>query len=509
MTTQAPARSPRRLTTPALAGPPHHRRHPAGRRRGGRRRAGGGGELADRAHLVGRPAARGRDGAERRRPRADWTSTWGPRADGTSAPGPTRSGRTVNASLQPGELVPAAALGDPPAGRIVVVPVPADKFPPGVDHGSVIDLYLTKESLSRRHHQRRHRPAGRRSHRPVGHRAVLRRAVRSLRHPVPGRRPGGRSDSRRTRPHPSRRARPWWSWWPGHEQPTPGVVTAGSGQPWESELVTALERPGAPLTVVRRCADIGEVLATAATGRARIAVVDGSLRRFDTEAVQRLRSSGVAVVGVFASGDARSRARLERLGVSSLVGDTDGTETLLAAARQAVDGPEQPAPPTAATADPSRALPPSLPPPPVEPTPGEPVRPPGRLRRRLGTDRCPRPVHGGRGPGRRARRRRTDTLLIDADVYGGVLASAFGILDESPGLAGACRVAANGRLTPPISTASAGRSARSCGCSPASPARTAGPRCARRRSRRCWPPPGNWPRSRWWTAVSPSRPTRS
>ena len=29
---------------------------------------------------------------------------------------------------------------------------------------------------------------------------------------------------------------------------------------------------------------------------------------------------------------------------------------------------------------------------------------------------------------------------------GGVLATAFGLLDESPGLAGACRLAANGRL---------------------------------------------------------------
>jgi len=38
------------------------------------------------------------------------------------------------------------------------------------------------------------------------------------------------------------------------------------------------------------------------------------------------------------------------------------------------------------------------------------------------------------------------TLLIDADVYGGVVATAFGLLDESPGLAGACRMAANGRL---------------------------------------------------------------
>lgn len=58
------------------------------------------------------------------------------------------TGRTLNAVLQPGELVPAASLGEVPAGRIVVVPVPADKFPPGVEHGSVIDLYLTRETSS-------------------------------------------------------------------------------------------------------------------------------------------------------------------------------------------------------------------------------------------------------------------------------------------------------------------------------------------------------------------------
>lgn len=57
-------------------------------------------------------------------------------------------GREVSVPLQPGELVPAAALADPVSARVVVVPVPADKFPPDVDHGSVIDLYLSTESLS-------------------------------------------------------------------------------------------------------------------------------------------------------------------------------------------------------------------------------------------------------------------------------------------------------------------------------------------------------------------------
>jgi Flp pilus assembly CpaE family ATPase len=38
------------------------------------------------------------------------------------------------------------------------------------------------------------------------------------------------------------------------------------------------------------------------------------------------------------------------------------------------------------------------------------------------------------------------TLLIDADVYGGVVAQVLGLLDESPGLAGAARQAAGGTL---------------------------------------------------------------
>jgi Flp pilus assembly CpaE family ATPase len=38
------------------------------------------------------------------------------------------------------------------------------------------------------------------------------------------------------------------------------------------------------------------------------------------------------------------------------------------------------------------------------------------------------------------------SLLVDADVYGGVIAAVLGLLDESPGLAAACRQAASTRL---------------------------------------------------------------
>jgi MinD-like ATPase involved in chromosome partitioning or flagellar assembly len=41
------------------------------------------------------------------------------------------------------------------------------------------------------------------------------------------------------------------------------------------------------------------------------------------------------------------------------------------------------------------------------------------------------------------------TLLVDADVYGGVVAQLLGLLDEAPGLAAACRLANNGTLDLP------------------------------------------------------------
>jgi Flp pilus assembly CpaE family ATPase len=42
------------------------------------------------------------------------------------------------------------------------------------------------------------------------------------------------------------------------------------------------------------------------------------------------------------------------------------------------------------------------------------------------------------------------TLLVDADVYGGVIAQLLGLLDESAGFAAACRAAGNGDLDPAV-----------------------------------------------------------
>src|SRR4029453_15271320 len=63
------------------------------------------------------------------------------------------------------------------------------------------------------------------------------------------------------------------------------VFTAVTGAPWESELVGALDRADHGVTVVRRCVDVAELLAVAATGTAQAALLSPELRRPDGDAV--------------------------------------------------------------------------------------------------------------------------------------------------------------------------------------------------------------------------------
>ncbi len=227
-----------------------------------------------------------------------------------------------------------------------------------------------------------------------------------------------------------------------------GLLTAGSGQSWENELVAALDRPGSPMTVLRRCVDIADVLALATTGQACVAVVSADLRRLDTEAVSRLQSSGVAVVGVHPAADENARLRLVRMGITALVPDDAGVDAVIAAAAAAVGELGEPDPFDRAVSDLRSTMPPGS--------------APGRMSMDVEIADGPPPhgsvvaVWGPTGaPGRttvatnlavEAAAQGVPTLLIDADVYGGVVSSAFGLLDESPGLAGACRIAAAGRL---------------------------------------------------------------
>jgi MinD-like ATPase involved in chromosome partitioning or flagellar assembly len=90
------------------------------------------------------------------------------------------------------------------------------------------------------------------------------------------------------------------------------------------------------------------------------------------------------------------------------------------------------------------AIPPGAAPP---PPPGEPPRT-GSLIAVWGPTGAPGRTTVAIGLADELARLDAATLLVDADVYGATIAATLGLLDESPGLAAACRQAGNRRLTP-------------------------------------------------------------
>ena len=86
----------------------------------------------------------------------------------------------------------------------------------------------------------------------------------------------------------------------------------------EAEFVRALE--AAPdLELVRRCADVAELLSAGAAGAARVAVVSPDLRGLDRDALRHLAGHGVRVAGLVARGDDEGERRLRQLGVTLLL----------------------------------------------------------------------------------------------------------------------------------------------------------------------------------------------
>lgn len=219
------------------------------------------------------------------------------------------------------------------------------------------------------------------------------------------------------------------------------VLTAVTGATWEADLVGELDRADHGVTVVRRCVDLAELLAAAAAGTARAALLSAELRRLDRDAVTRLSAAGIAVVGLFDFGDEVAENRLRELGVGQVLSADAGADLIAAALRAAADGLSEAS---------------------VRFDLGD----PGAARPRLGTPSPPpaQPVGRGRiiavwgptgAPGRttvavnladEAGRLGISTMLIDADVYGGVVAQYLGLLDESPGVAAATRSASAGTL---------------------------------------------------------------
>lgn len=218
------------------------------------------------------------------------------------------------------------------------------------------------------------------------------------------------------------------------------VVTVGDSR---EDLVGRLERLHGPVSVVRRCHELAELLAACQGGLARAAVVAEGSEDLTASLVDRLSAVGVAVVALTDNPDENVRLRgigvaAEATGVdaAALANRIAGAVALLAGTdplRQ-TDTPGQtgagPEPgPSGDTAEewPERSA------------EGQiiavwgPAGSPGRTM--LAANMAAELAAEGKS-----------VLLVDADSYGASVAAMLGLLDEAAGLAQACRLADQGLL---------------------------------------------------------------
>lgn len=232
------------------------------------------------------------------------------------------------------------------------------------------------------------------------------------------------------------------------------LITAVTGAAWEAELVAALDRSAHGITVVRRCVDLPDLLAAAATGTARAALVSGDLRRLDRDSLARLAASRVAVVGVAPPDDEDAERLLRQLGAGFVLPADAPAERVAATVQEAVaalDGGRGDA--RSGYADPLLALPGTADgdgsAAPTEPGGGEWAdAQEGRLVAVWGPTGAPGRTTVAVTLADEVARLGLSVLLADADTYGGAVAQLLGLLDEAPGLAAAARACNHGTLDP-------------------------------------------------------------
>ncbi|WP_151524308.1 AAA family ATPase [Serinicoccus kebangsaanensis] len=254
---------------------------------------------------------------------------------------------------------------------------------------------------------------------------------------------------------------------------TRSLVTAVAPR-WESQVATLLTGSG-QARLVRRCADVAELVGACRAGLAQVALVSWDVRGLDRQVVQGLVAAGARVVGLHPDHDEDAARLLRRWGVSATLGLDSSTSDLDDALQQLfVPGDEADLARDVVEArvlsdgvDPGAydARAPSAGPGDVRDThdeqetgarePGQgstPPAPPGE-----GGDEGEVIVvwgpHGSTGrttvavnlaheladPTQRV-------VLVDADTCGGSVAQALAVLDESPGVAAAARAADQGTL---------------------------------------------------------------
>ncbi|HET6297777.1 MAG TPA: P-loop NTPase [Kribbella sp.] len=224
------------------------------------------------------------------------------------------------------------------------------------------------------------------------------------------------------------------------------VLLAVTGAPWEADVVRRAERaPG--IRIVRRCVDIADVMAAAASGQARAVLLAEDLPRLTSDAVAALHARQIAVLALVDPSDTGEPSggedRLSRMGIERILpADVSGEDL----GRAIVDAVESGPPATVShfaggfvpfsgsmVANPEQA--------------GYDLRSgSGRLIAVWGPTGAPGRSTVAVGLATELAARGVSTLLADADVYGGTVAQLLGMLDETSGLAAAARSASGGSL---------------------------------------------------------------
>ncbi len=222
------------------------------------------------------------------------------------------------------------------------------------------------------------------------------------------------------------------------------VITAGQTP---ADFVGQLERLHGPVTVVRRCHELAEVVAACQTGIARAVILAEVATELNAGLVERMNLAEVAVVAL--SSDESERKRLEAVGAYSAAADIS-PEVLSDLVSEAVDslavhGSHGAANPASTYADPGRSLAAATNR--VDDAPGVDDRPrEGQLLAVWGPVGAPGRTIVALNTAAELAAAGKRTILVDADTYGASVATALGLLDESAGLAQACRLADQGLL---------------------------------------------------------------
>lgn len=215
--------------------------------------------------------------------------------------------------------------------------------------------------------------------------------------------------------------------------PVTVVLIVSTGAPWETRALAALQ--SSPATVVlKRCVDVADLLATASTGQAHVAVLAADLAGLDQAVVDDLGRYGVRVVGV-ASDTEPTRPRAARIGVVTLLEASRVDEVASLVAALPADPTLVPEPAGVVPADPGEDQP-------AAPAGGA----PGRVIAVWGPGGAPGRTTLAGAVAAELARRGLSTLLVDADPYGGAVAQQLGILDEVSGLLAAARLVTAGTV---------------------------------------------------------------